>query len=706
MLSGMRRHGAHVAWSTALAMVVLVAASGVLRSRAAPSQVVVQNPGAGAVPLDGKWQFHLGDNRAWATPGLDDSAWEQLTADRPWGQQGHAGYHGFAWYRQSIILKPAPAVTPQFAILLPAVGQAYELYWNGSLVGQCGSLPPRPVWFIEQGPHVFSLAGSSSGVLALRVWNPPPLSDEDPGLNGGFLSTPRIGAPAAIDAARDAIDYLWLRSHLFVFLQTLLYGLVAVLCILAWAWNRDHWVLFWMAAFALASVLVVLLVQSRAPIPYTVSMAVDQPIWSMRDISIWFLLLWILDLRSNRNLARLTQRLAVLTVAAASLDGLLVTLVWRPGLEQVVQSADALITAVNIVAQLFPLVLVGAVVKRRRHLTMASSLVAFSAFLVEMAIVIRNASQQGRRFTHWTLRDVIDRPFVTVNGSTISMMNFLQMLLFLCIVYAVYESFLEHRRREVQIEHELKQAQELQTVLLTDPSFPLPGFILSSAYRPAQEVGGDFFQIIPLEDRESTPVLIILGDVSGKGLRAAMAVSFLIGALRALVTPTSRPAQLLGELNARISGHLRDACATCLVLRVEGDGRCTVASAGHPGPFLDGCELELPGALPIGILPAVEYGEVQFHLQGRQACALYTDGLVEARNRAGQMYGFPRLASMFGRHPSAAQAADSAVYFGQTDDITVVILTCLFTQDAATARDFFGEKTKTTLPLEEPVLTL
>jgi diguanylate cyclase len=173
MLSSMRRHCATSSWSTALAIALLFAASAVLRASASGPDNLILTPGAGAVPLEGKWQFHLGDNRAWAAPAFDDSTWEQLTADRPWGQQGHAGYHGFAWYRRHLVLAPTAGGTPPFALLVPEVGQAYEVYWNGVLIGRRGSLPPHPVWFHDPGPQVILLPNSTEGVLALRMWNAP-----------------------------------------------------------------------------------------------------------------------------------------------------------------------------------------------------------------------------------------------------------------------------------------------------------------------------------------------------------------------------------------------------------------------------------------------------------------------------------------------------------------------------------------------------
>jgi len=684
MLSSMRRHGAPFGWSTALAITLLVAASGVPRAHATASETLILTPGAGAVPLDGKWQFHLGDNRAWAAPVFDDSTWEQLSADRPWGQQGHAGYHGFAWYRRHIVIEPTAGGAGAFAFLFPYAGQAYEVYWNGVLIGSRGRLPPHPVWFHDPGPQVILLPNSRAGVLALRMWNAPPLSDdEDPGLKGGFLSMPLVGTTTSIAAARDVLDLEWLRSRQLLFAKDLLYGLVALLSFLVWTRYRDQWVLFWVTGFTLPAPLLELILGARFPLPYGFSMALAQPIDAARDVSLWFLLLWLLDLRSDTRLCRATRVLAAVVLAAETLDGLLVAISWHPRLLHLAQAGDAIITIIFMVARLFPILLVWAAVRRRKRFDPAGLLVLVSALLVEMAVVVHDASMQFRRYTGWSLDARIEGPIFTIGRNSISLMGVLDAFLFVSILYAVYSSFVEYRERQVQVEQEIRNARELQRVLVPDARFDLPGFQLTSAYRPAQEVGGDFFQVIPLEDSAQRAALIVVGDVSGKGLRAAMAVSFLVGAIRALAKPALGPAALLQELNSRVSEQLQGSFATCLILRIEPDGNCVIASAGHPGPFIDGRELEMPGALPVGIVPSAEYEETGFTLLPRETCMLYTDGLPEAKNDAGEMYGFARLATMFGRHPSAAQAANSAVYFGQTDDITVVRLTRLALADGS-----------------------
>jgi len=115
-------------------------------------------------------------------------------------------------------------------------------------------------------------------------------------------------------------------------------------------------------------------------------------------------------------------------------------------------------------------------------------------------------------------------------------------------------------------------------------------------------------------------------------------------------------------------------------MRIDADGRATVASAGHPAPFLNDGELKLPGALPLGVVPVVAYEESSFSLQAGDHFTLYTDGLLEARNPAGELYGFKRLETLFDTKPTAAEASDAAVNFGQDDDITVLTLTRLATE--------------------------
>jgi hypothetical protein len=305
----------------------------------------------------------------------------------------------------------------------------------------------------------------------------------------------------------------------------------------------------------------------------------------VQDVSLWFLLLWLLQLNESPRLSRMVRATSKIFALAFTLDGIVVLQWGMHPYEQVLQVIDGALTAIFTPLEVMPLVIVGVAIARRERLEVSRWLVAAFAFLSEMAYVLRNLSGQFKRFTHWTLDDKISAPLFVLNGNPISFQTLATTLLLGAIVYAVARYSVEERRQQVQMEREIQNARELQRVLVPETLPAVPGFSVTSAYRPAQQVGGDFFQIIPLEDGST---LVVLGDVSGKGLRAAMAVSLIVGAVRALAEDYPAPAALLAQLNRRLYGRLQGGFATCVIVRICPGSECTLASAGHPAPFLNG----------------------------------------------------------------------------------------------------------------------
>jgi serine phosphatase RsbU (regulator of sigma subunit) len=225
-------------------------------------------------------------------------------------------------------------------------------------------------------------------------------------------------------------------------------------------------------------------------------------------------------------------------------------------------------------------------------------------------------------------------------------------------------------RRQAQLEGELAAAQEVQRILVPEQTGDVLGFAIESVYEPAQQVGGDFFQILPIG---GGGVLIVVGDVAGKGLPAAMLVSVLVGAVRAVVEYTSGPAEILANLNERLVGRSGGAFSTALAAFIAPDGRVTIANAGHLSPYLDGREVELPGALPLGIASAARYETVEFQMNGGSRLTFYSDGVIEAQRPSGELFGFERAREV--SMMSAAEIVETAKQFGQEDDITVVTVT-------------------------------
>jgi hypothetical protein len=214
---------------------------------------------------------------------------------------------------------------------------------------------------------------------------------------------------------------------------------------------------------------------------------------------------------------------------------------------------------------------------------------------------------------------------------------------------------------------ELQAASSVQQLLLASASRPTPGFQVDSVYLPASEVGGDFFFVSPAPDGSLTA---IVGDVSGKGLTAAMRVAMILGALR---RETSHdPGEILAGLNNVLIAQGQLGFTTSCCVRIALDGTYMLANAGHIAPYLSGTEIDSPPALPLGIAADQNYEAVRGVLRRGERMVLVSDGVPEARSRTGELYGFERLADL--ALLPAHDIAKAASEFGQEDDITVLTL--------------------------------
>ena len=223
-----------------------------------------------------------------------------------------------------------------------------------------------------------------------------------------------------------------------------------------------------------------------------------------------------------------------------------------------------------------------------------------------------------------------------------------------------------------RMRNELAQAQEVQQVILPESRVALPGLVVESEYRPAREVGGDFFQMI--SHRSDGSLLVVAGDVAGKGLRAGMLVALLVGAIRTAAQYVSDPSAVLSALNLLLMGR-SDAQATCLALRIAKDGAVTLANSGHIAPYLNGEPLPMEGALPLGMIEGAESSVMHFQLENGDRLMLMSDGVAEATDGSGQLFGFERVHQLLRTAKSAAEVADAAQAFGQDDDISVISIT-------------------------------
>lgn len=233
----------------------------------------------------------------------------------------------------------------------------------------------------------------------------------------------------------------------------------------------------------------------------------------------------------------------------------------------------------------------------------------------------------------------------------------------LAIVIIIFARFLRIHRDQERVTSELAAARSVQELLIPQEKLNTPGFEVDSVYNPANEVGGDFYHV---ETTGDGGLLVVIGDVAGKGLKAAMNVSMLMGALRR--TPDRGPAKILQSLNRVLVGS--ESFTTCQAAWFGPDGELVIANAGHLPPYLNSQEIFLPGGLPLGAIPDVSYEEVRLYLHPGDRLLLMSDGVVEARQPSGELFGFERVHNL--SNQTAFYIADAAKSFGQEDDITVL----------------------------------
>ena len=184
-------------------------------------------------------------------------------------------------------------------------------------------------------------------------------------------------------------------------------------------------------------------------------------------------------------------------------------------------------------------------------------------------------------------------------------------LFLLSIAIVMLFRFTRIGREQARTAAELTAAREIQRRLVPEVLPNMPNCRIEAAYFPAQEVGGDFYQVLP---HSNGSVMIVVGDVSGKGLKAAMTGTLAIGALRSLADDVSDPGPLLARLNREILRGQDGGFITCICVKFEPDGKLTLSNAGHLAPYKNGEELTVEGGLPLGLAPDLIYSESCFEL--------------------------------------------------------------------------------------------
>jgi serine phosphatase RsbU (regulator of sigma subunit) len=238
------------------------------------------------------------------------------------------------------------------------------------------------------------------------------------------------------------------------------------------------------------------------------------------------------------------------------------------------------------------------------------------------------------------------------------------------------------------IEQELRVARSIQQALLPQGLPQLDGWQITPYYQPAKEVGGDFYDFFNLEEGR---LGVVEGDATGKGMPAALVASATCSMLRAVAQAlgSSSPGEVLSRVNETLLARIpANMFVTCFYAILEPEsGRLIYANAGHDLPYLHrrighAEELRARG-MPLGLMPGMSYEEKETTLQAGQAALFYSDGLVEAHDPKGEMFGFPRLRALVAEH-GAERSLESSLLeelysfvgegWEQEDDITLLTL--------------------------------
>jgi serine phosphatase RsbU (regulator of sigma subunit) len=242
----------------------------------------------------------------------------------------------------------------------------------------------------------------------------------------------------------------------------------------------------------------------------------------------------------------------------------------------------------------------------------------------------------------------------------------------------------ELRARE-RLEHELQVARVIQQTLLPRDVPDLPGWDIRATYRPARAVGGDFYDFLTLPDGR---LGIIIGDVTDKGIPAALMMASTRSVLRAAAVGGASPGAVLQQANAMLYPDMpQHMFVTCLYAILDPEcGRLDFANAGHNLPFrrrADGAEELRATGMPLGLMPGMVYEEQTAWIGEGETVLFYSDGLVEAHNGQREMFGVPRLAALVAEHPGGpafieyllgALRSFAGWHDEQEDDITLVTL--------------------------------
>ncbi len=607
--------------------------------------------------LTGTWRFQPGDDARWSAAGFDDSQWKLLRSDKPWSEQGYKGLSGYAWYRFKIEL---PVGDDAYTLLLPSIHTSYQCFVDGKLLRTTGAFPPSENILYRAAPVSIELPNRHRSTpqtlqVAIRVWHSPVWAQF---VGGGVVATdPPVGR---VGEATLVADYFRLRNlaQRHNVLASLGIGIIDVLAALAslvlYLYRRTAREYLWFAVCTFAG----------ATHPIITYARIDR-IWNINTMdTLSTLASTVSELALLALLRRLlnapTDWLLRLAVGCVLLD---LAIFFPAEYLNAISFGASNVTHVILVLPVLAWIAVLITRRVREGMLEARLLLLPFGFLVSLAafnLVIGAFTTLGHPLGWSPNPLLLEYPF------PVQLNDIQDVVLLLGMLAILVNRFARTSREQERVSGELRAARSLQQLMIPEALPQVAGLEIAAAYHPAHEVGGDFFQIIPLKSGQT---LVVVGDVSGKGLAAAMTVSLAVGAIRTMAEVTESPGEVLAGLNRRLCG--RGGFTTCLALRISPTGEITLANAGHLAPYLNGCEVETEPALPLGLDFEAGFAETTLRMCGKDQLTILTDGVPEAEKER-ELFGFARTENLSTQ--GATYIADAARSFGQNDDITVLTI--------------------------------
>jgi Stage II sporulation protein E (SpoIIE) len=599
--------------------------------------------------------WRAGDNPAWAAPGLDESGWQ------PSSQWKIPVLEPHLWARCPADLG-ALRGTAHLAIQISLDG-SYQLFVNGVLVGGAGDMRTGFISMnsIRQYPLSAASLQSKPDTIALRITFRFPIFSTSPlDIHAGdseALTWQRASVIQTHNAATPLAEAVFFSVIGFMLLGLFYYDrsrrellYLSIVCVIAAVMSAETFCSAMLMNF-----------------PAALHPGVEFPgniVAPVVSVLFFFTL-------ARRRVPRLYWVAVVVVVAQFTLLGFTMLLPADASLHMVgyilaVGRYTQLVVIAQLVISVAPFVAFWPYRQISRHMRPLAILC--------MLYGVANIFWFALGATATLLR--LPSLFYTWQGGVAGANFFVRT----CVLVALLGLLFRDQRRVTEeralLAGEMQAAGEIQRMLAPVKIETAPGLHIDVAFHPMRDVGGDFYSCRILPGNRQR---ILLGDVSGKGAAAAMTAAVLLGA--AQKREDESPAALLQHLNGVLNDMRLGGFATCLCAELTANGTLTVANAGHLAPYRNGEELKLDSAFPLGIEAAAEYAETTLRLTPGETLTFLSDGVVEARNTAGELFGFERTREI--SNQSAEKIAAAAQRFGQEDDITVLTVASVAKLEAA-----------------------